>query len=57
MVSDLPTCDPDQPDASSPWPHDYEEVDTEYGSLGGGGSYDVLRCKRCERRAFRPIAD
>jgi hypothetical protein len=56
-VSDLPTCDPTQPNATSPWPHDYEVIDEEYGSLGEGGSYFVLRCRRCRRWAYEPMAD
>ena len=53
----LPTCDPNQPDATSPWPHDYEEIGEEYGSLADGGSYTVFRCRRCRRKAFAPLPD
>lgn len=50
-------CDPDKPNATSPWLHDYEVVGEEFGSLAEGGSYEVLECRRCERKAYRPMAD
>lgn len=56
-MSDLPTCDPDKPNGTSPWPHDYEEIGEEYDSLANGGSYVVLRCRRCKRKAYHPMAD
>lgn len=52
-----PNCDPAQPTQSSPAPHDYEVVGAEYDSLANGGSYDILRCRRCGRIAYSPIAD
>lgn len=50
-------CNPNLPNARSPEPHDYERIDTEYGSLGSGGSYDVLVCRNCGRRAYDPLPD
>jgi hypothetical protein len=51
------TCDPTKPDFFSPVPHDYVEVGAEYGSLAQGGSYDILECKVCGRRAYSPMPD
>lgn len=53
----LPMCDPAQPNSASPWPHDYEDVGEEYGSLAEGGSYTILQCRRCDRRAYRQLPD
>lgn len=50
-------CDPTKESRLSPVPHDYEVVDQEYGSLGDGGSYDVLECKNCGRRAYSSLPD
>lgn len=50
-------CDPTKPSAESAVPHDYEAVDEEFGSLADGGSYDVLLCRNCGRRAYSPMAD
>lgn len=50
-------CDPTKESRLSPVPHDYETVAEEYGSLGGGGSYDVLRCRVCGRVAYSAMAD
>jgi hypothetical protein len=53
-------CDPGLPDAQSPVPHDYEDLnDDEYGSLADGGSYRRLRCRRpwCRRPAYDPLPD
>ncbi len=57
MTEPLPTCDPTKPTALSPWPHDYEEIGEEHASLAQGGSYVILRCRRCGRRSYRPMAD
>jgi hypothetical protein len=51
------TCDPKSPSDQSPVPHDYEEVGEEYGSLGDGGSYTILKCRVCGRRAYSAMAD
>lgn len=37
--------------------HNYVVVDEEYDSLENGGSYEVLRCTRCHRIAYQPLAD
>jgi hypothetical protein len=50
-------CDPGQPSVLSPVPHDYEIIGTEYGSLAEGGSYEQLRCRACERIAYRQLPD
>lgn len=50
-------CDPAKSNAESAIPHDYATVDQEYGSLASGGSYDVLECRRCGRRAYSPLPD
>lgn len=50
-------CDPHLESRLSPIPHDYEVVGDEDGSLADGGSYDVLKCRRCGRVAYSPIAD
>lgn len=52
-----PQCDPALPSRLSPVPHAYEVAGTEYGSLGGGGSYDVLACRACGRIAYEPLPD
>lgn len=51
------TCDKTKPNNLSSVPHDYENVGEEYGSLGDGGSYDVLKCKVCGRIAYSMMAD
>jgi hypothetical protein len=50
-------CDPTKESRLSPVPHDYEHVGEEYGSLGDGGSYDILKCRVCGRVAYSPMAD
>lgn len=50
-------CDPTKPSGRSPVRHDYEVVGDDYGSLADGGSYEQLRCRRCGRIAFSPLAD
>ena len=56
-MSSEPRCDPTKANAQSPVPHDYEHVGEEYDSLANGGSYDILRCRACGRRAYSPMAD
>ena len=50
-------CDPTQPSALSPVPHDYEAAGEDYGSLADGGSYERLRCRNCERIAYSQLPD
>lgn len=50
-------CDKTKESRLSPVPHTYKKIDTEYGSLGDGGSYDVLECTECGRVAYSPIGD
>jgi hypothetical protein len=50
-------CDPRLPSDLSPVPHDYEEIGEEHDSLANGGSYRILRCRRCERKAYTPLPD
>ncbi len=51
-------CDRSKPSADSPVPHDYKATgDVEYGSLAQGGSYEVLECRKCGRRAYSMLAD
>lgn len=50
-------CDPEKESRLSPVPHDYELIDEEYGSLADGGSYDVLKCRRCGRVAYSQMPD
>jgi len=57
LTTETPPCDPTKPDAQSPVPHDYEETGEDYGSLGEGGSYTELTCRRCRRVAYTPMAD
>ena len=57
MTAVAVTCDRRKPSAWSPVPHDYEEIDEEYGGLADGGSYYVLKCKSCSRVAYSPMPD
>ena len=50
-------CDPANPSALSPVPHDYQVEGDEYGSLTDGGSYERLRCKECGRIVYSPLPD
>jgi hypothetical protein len=50
-------CDPAQPSALSPAPHDYEAAGDDYGSLADGGSYERLRCRKCGRIAYSQLPD
>lgn len=56
-MASAPRCDPGQPSALSPVPHDYDHDGFEYGSLGDGGSYERLCCRRCGRVAYDPLPD
>jgi hypothetical protein len=37
--------------------HTYQVTGEEYGSLGSGGSYEILTCSRCGRRAYSALPD
>lgn len=50
-------CDSTKESRLSPVPHDYEHVGEEYGSLADGGSYDVLKCRNCDRVAYSQMPD
>lgn len=52
-----PVCDPTKESRLSPVPHVYDVVGEEYGSLGDGGSYEKLRCRRCDRVAYSQLPD
>ena len=52
-----PQCDPAQPSAFSPVPHDYEAAGEDYGSLADGGSYERLCCRSCGRIAYSQLPD
>jgi uncharacterized OB-fold protein len=53
----LSICDPQKQSNQSPVPHVYEEIGEDYGSLGDGGSYFMLKCKNCGRVAYSPMSD
>ena len=37
--------------------HNWVFVETEYGSLGDGGSYDVYKCSKCGKRKYVQLPD
>jgi hypothetical protein len=37
--------------------HVWKYEDDEYGSLAGGGSYAIYRCKKCGKRDYVPLPD
>lgn len=56
-AEEQPTCDRTLENRLSPVPHDYEVTGEENGSLGDGGSYEILTCRRCGRRAYSQLPD
>jgi hypothetical protein len=57
MPENTVLCDPGQPSALSPVPHDYEVTGSEDGSLADGGCYEILRCRACHRVAYSQLPD
>jgi len=53
----MTVCDKTKESRLSPVPHKYDLVGEEYGSLGGGGSYEVYKCRVCGRVSYSMMAD
>jgi hypothetical protein len=37
--------------------HDFKYEGDDYGSLGGGGSYEIYRCTICRKSHYSPLPD
>lgn len=57
LIRALTPCSKGEESRNSPVPHDYKHVDDDYGSLGDGGSFEVLCCIVCGRVAYSPLPD